>query len=72
LSQFPGPSESIPAYRPEIDGLQAVAVLGVILKHFSERWLPGGYLGVDVVFLISGFVITASLARRPAEGLWGI
>ena len=72
MSQFPGPPESIPAYRREIEGLQAMAVLGVILKHFSKRWLPGGYLGVDVVFVISEFVITPSLARRPAEGLWGI
>ena len=69
MSQSTGPASSNPAYRPEIDGLRAVAVLGVILNHFSERWLPGGYLGVDVFFVISGFVITASLARRPAEGL---
>ena len=69
MSQSTGPASSNLAYRPEIDGLRAVAVLGVILNHFSERWLPGGYLGVDVFFVISGFVITASLARRPAEGL---
>ena len=69
MSQSTGPASSNPAYRPEIDGLRAVAVLGVILNHFSERWLPGGYLGVDVFFVISGFVITASLARQPAEGL---
>ena len=48
MSQSTGPASSNPAYRPEIDGLRAVAVLGVILNHFSERWLPGGYLGVDV------------------------
>jgi len=69
VSQSTGPASSNPSYRPEIDGLRAVAVLGVILNHFPERWLPGGYLGVDVFFVISGFVITASLARRPAEGL---
>ena len=69
MSQSPGAADHNAAYRPEIDGLRAVAVLGVILNHFSERWLPGGYLGVDVFFVISGFVITASLARRPAEGL---
>jgi len=69
VSQSPGPADRNAAYRPEIDGLRAVAVVGVILNHFSERWLPGGYLGVDVFFVISGFVITASLARRPAEGL---
>lgn len=56
-------------YRPEIDGLRAVAVLAVILDHLGPRVLPGGYLGVDVFFVISGFVITASLANRPAASL---
>jgi peptidoglycan/LPS O-acetylase OafA/YrhL len=56
-------------YRPEIDGLRAVAVLAVIVHHLSPRLLPGGYLGVDVFFVISGFVITGSLAQRPASGL---
>ena len=57
------------SYRPEIDGLRAVAVLAVIVNHVSARLLPGGYLGVDVFFVISGFVITGSLAQRPASGL---
>ena len=69
MSQSTRPADRNASYRPEIDGLRAVAVLGVIINHFSERWLPSGYLGVDVFFVISGFVITASLARRPAEGL---
>jgi peptidoglycan/LPS O-acetylase OafA/YrhL len=56
-------------YRPEIDGLRAVAVLAVIAYHINPKLLPGGYLGVDVFFVISGFVITASLAQRPANGL---
>jgi len=64
------PSPGAPApYRPEIDGLRAVAVLAVLVHHLNPRLLPGGYLGVDVFFVISGFVITASLARRPAAGL---
>ena len=56
-------------YRPEIDGLRAIAVLAVIANHFSKELLPSGYLGVDVFFVISGYVITASLARRPSNGL---
>jgi peptidoglycan/LPS O-acetylase OafA/YrhL len=54
-------------YRPEIDGLRAVAVIAVIINHFNERLLPSGYLGVDIFFVISGFVITSSLATHAKE-----
>ena len=54
----------VSSYRPEIDGLRAIAVLAVITLHFNEHLLPSGFLGVDVFFVISGFVITASLARH--------
>ena len=57
------------AYRPDIDGLRALAVVAVILNHLDHRLLPGGYLGVDIFFVISGFVITTSLQQRPAERL---
>ena len=50
-------------YRPDIDGLRAFAVVAVILNHISTNLIPGGYLGVDVFFVISGFVITSSMAR---------
>jgi peptidoglycan/LPS O-acetylase OafA/YrhL len=45
-------------YRPEIDGLRAIAVISVIIFHFSKDLLPGGYLGVDVFFVLSGYLIT--------------
>ncbi len=51
-------------YRPEIDGLRAFAVLAVILNHCDKRLLPSGYLGVDIFFVISGYVITTSLVGR--------
>ncbi len=56
-------------YIPEIDGLRALAVIAVIANHFHHRAVPSGFLGVDVFFVISGFVITASLAQRPSTGL---
>ena len=56
-----------PLYRPEIDGLRALAVVAVVIYHFNRAILPGGYLGVDIFFVISGFVITASLARNQGD-----
>lgn len=51
-------------YRPEIDGLRAFAVIAVIVNHFNGNILPSGYLGVDVFFVISGYVITSSLSGK--------
>lgn len=54
-------------YRPDIDGLRAFAVIAVIVNHFNASLLPSGYLGVDVFFVISGYVITSSLAKRKSK-----
>ena len=54
-------------YRPEIDGLRAFAVVAVIINHFNKDLLPSGYLGVDIFFVISGYVITSSLANHQRE-----
>jgi len=51
-------------YRPEIDGMRAVAVLAVILSHMSARILPGGFVGVDIFFVISGYLITGIVYRQ--------
>ncbi len=53
-------------YRSEIDGLRAVAVVPVILYHAGLPWLPGGYVGVDVFFVISGYLITSLLLAELA------
>ncbi len=58
-------------YRPEIDGLRAVAVFAVILNHVDARILPSGYLGVDIFFVISGYVITLSLFGKGANDSLG-
>lgn len=56
------------AYRPEIDGLRGIAILAVLLNHMDDRILPGGYVGVDVFFVISGFLITTIVRRDLKAG----
>ena len=65
--EFP---QAIHRYRPEIDGLRALAVLAVLINHLNGDWLKGGYLGVDIFFVISGYVVTSSLVARQ-DGSWG-
>jgi peptidoglycan/LPS O-acetylase OafA/YrhL len=48
-------------YIPAIDGLRAIAVIAVVLYHLGLEWIPGGFLGVDLFFVISGYVITRLL-----------
>jgi len=48
-------------YRPGLDGLRALAVIAVLLYHADLVWMPGGFLGVEVFFVISGYLITALL-----------
>ncbi|MBU3690321.1 MAG: hypothetical protein B7C54_04370 [Acidimicrobiales bacterium mtb01] len=48
-------------YRPSLDGLRALSVIAVILYHAGLTWIPGGFLGVEVFFVVSGFLITALL-----------
>jgi len=50
-------------YLPAIDGLRAVAILGVLIFHLNHSWLPGGFVGVDIFFVISGYLITTVLLR---------
>jgi len=56
------------SYFPGIDGLRAVAVVSVMLYHLHASLLPGGFTGVDVFFVISGYVVSMSLARDAAAG----
>jgi peptidoglycan/LPS O-acetylase OafA/YrhL len=55
-------------YRPEIDGLRAVAVLSVVAYHAFPGWLAGGFTGVDVFFVISGFLITGHIFESLDKG----
>lgn len=51
-------------YRPEVDGLQTIAVIPVVLFHLGNNWIAGGYFGVDVFFVISGYLITSILLKE--------
>jgi peptidoglycan/LPS O-acetylase OafA/YrhL len=63
---MPEPVRKGQRYMPGLDGLRAVAVFAVILNHANQRWLPGGVLGVDVFFTLSGYLITDLLLGQWA------
>jgi peptidoglycan/LPS O-acetylase OafA/YrhL len=69
LQTGPLPAVSEAHYQPQIDGLRAVAVLAVIAHHFHHGLLPSGYLGVDIFFVISGYVISTSILSRPYKSI---
>ncbi len=56
------------AYRPEIDGLRALAIVPVVLFHAGFATFSGGYVGVDVFFVISGYLITSIILTERADG----
>jgi len=55
-------------FRKDINGLRAIAVIAVVLFHFNPTWLSGGFAGVDVFFVISGFLMTGIIFRGLEEG----
>jgi peptidoglycan/LPS O-acetylase OafA/YrhL len=59
-------------YRPDIDGLRAVAVIPVVLFHAGVGIFSGGYVGVDVFFVISGYLITSIIASELDKGSFSI
>lgn len=59
-------------YRPEIDGLRTIAVLPVVLYHADLSWVRGGYVGVDIFFVISGYLITTIIATDVARGQFSV
>lgn len=56
------------AYRPDIDGLRAIAILPVVFFHAGWPGFSGGFVGVDVFFVISGYLMASLIAGEIAEG----
>jgi peptidoglycan/LPS O-acetylase OafA/YrhL len=59
-------------YRPDIDGLRAAAVVPVVLYHLGFKIAPGGYVGVDIFFVISGYLITQMISAELATGTYSV
>lgn len=77
LRRDPAPETAAPtshalAYRPDIDGLRAVAVVAVLLYHCWPQWFVSGFVGVDIFFVISGYLITTILLKQLETGRFSI
>ena len=59
-------------FRDDINGLRALAVLGVVIFHADRAWLPGGFVGVDIFFVISGFLISRIILSQCAAGRFSL
>ena len=70
-NQRPAGNTDRQPYRADIDGLRAVAVLAVVCFHAAPTLAPGGFVGVDIFFVISGFLITGIIIREIDFGSYG-
>lgn len=59
-------------FRDDINGLRALAVIGVVVFHADRAWLPGGFVGVDIFFVISGFLISRIILSQCAAGRFSL
>lgn len=62
------PPQLHPKYRPDIDGLRAIAVISVIAFHVFPDWISGGFIGVDIFFIISGYLISTIIFENLNKG----
>jgi hypothetical protein len=67
-----GRPEPAPVYRADIDGLRAVSVISVMLVHYGVGGIPGGFTGVDIFFVISGYLITSNIWGELSRGEFSI
>lgn len=68
----PRPTSPEASFREDVNGLRALAVLGVLLFHYDAPYLSGGYAGVDVFFVISGYLMTRIIATRMERGSFSL
>lgn len=64
----PAPAAVQERWRADIDGLRAIAVVSVVVFHVAQSFLPGGYVGVDIFFVISGYLISRNIVRKLEDG----